>query len=110
MRLTLVVPFLAASALVSATFDLAHSNTKGQCPGPSFQCDDNLKADGPIQAAECSHNTRTHERQTFAVFVTDHQYDGNHGYPYGTCHAYTCSAPTESEMVDNGDCWTFYWK
>lgn len=32
-----------------------------------------------IQAAECSHNTRTHEKQTFAVFVIDHDKDKNHG-------------------------------
>ena len=107
MRLTLTLAFLAGSALVSATLDPAQSHTKNKCPS-TYNCDATVSK--AIQAAECSHNTRTHESQTFAVFVTDHQYDGNHGYPYGTCHAYTCSAPTESEMVDNGDCWTFYWK
>ncbi|EHA23553.1 hypothetical protein ASPNIDRAFT_128147, partial [Aspergillus niger ATCC 1015] len=50
------------------------------------------------------------ETQTFAVFVTDHQYDSSYGAPYGTCKAYTCTAPTDSEMTDSDDdCWTFFW-
>ncbi|CAI5746280.1 unnamed protein product [Peronospora destructor] len=106
MRLTLVVAFLAASALVSVALDPAQSNTKGKCPGPSFKCVVE-KINGPIQAAECSHNTRTHKKQTFAVFVTDHKYDGNKGYPYGSCSAYTCEAPTSDQMIENDDCWTF---
>lgn len=62
-----------------------------------------------IQAAECSHNTRT-SGQTFAVFVTDHQYDKSHGAPYGTCSAYSCTVPTSAEMTDDDDdCWTFFW-
>ncbi|EEY63112.1 uncharacterized protein PITG_14762 [Phytophthora infestans T30-4] len=62
------------------------------------------------KAAECSHNTRTSETQTFAVFVTDHQYDGNNGYPYGTCSAYTCDPPTLDQMEDNDGCWMFFWR
>jgi hypothetical protein len=57
-----------------------------------------------------SSNTEA-ETQTFAVFVTDHQYDSAHGAPYGTCKAYTCTAPTASQMTDvDEDCWTFFWK
>ena len=63
-----------------------------------------------IQAAECSHNTRTSTTQTFAVFETDHQYDSSHGAPYGTCSAYTCKAPnTPRQMKDCTDFHTFFW-
>ncbi|OLN81178.1 hypothetical protein CCHL11_10354 [Colletotrichum chlorophyti] len=96
---------LLAPALVAATLDPATSNTKAKCPS-SYNCSE-TKVSKAIQAAECSHNTRTHDKQTFAVFEQDHQYDGNHGYPYGTCSAYTCEAPTE--MVADEDCWTFFW-
>ncbi|EDP47096.1 hypothetical protein AFUB_100910 [Aspergillus fumigatus A1163] len=67
-------------------------------------------------SALCSYNNKhapsntKAETQTFAVFVTDHQYDSSHGAPYGTCKAYTCTAPTDSQMTDvNEDCWTFFW-
>ncbi|KAF1786837.1 hypothetical protein GQ600_18166 [Phytophthora cactorum] len=55
------------------------SNSKGKCPS-TYNCSA-TKVSTAIQAAECSHNTRTSKTQTFAVFVTDHQYDGNNGYP-----------------------------
>ncbi|KAK1456227.1 hypothetical protein CPAR01_07313 [Colletotrichum paranaense] len=97
--------FLLAPALVAATLDPATSNTKGKCPS-SYNCSA-TKVSKAIQAAECSHNTRTSKTQTFAVFETDHQYDGNNGYPYGTCSAYTCESPTE--MITDDDCWTFFW-
>jgi hypothetical protein len=64
------------------------------------------KTSRAIQAAECSHNTRT-ASQTFAVFTTDHQYDSVPGAPYGTCEAYAC-APG-SNMVAAKDKWTFFW-
>ena len=68
------------------------------------------KVSTAIQAAECSHNTRTSTTQTFAVFKTDHQYDSSHGAPYGTCEAYTCKAPnTPRQMKDCKDEWTFFW-
>ncbi|KAI1849900.1 hypothetical protein JX265_013487 [Neoarthrinium moseri] len=89
------------------TLDPATSNTKGTCPG-KYNCSAS-KVSKAIQAAECSHNTRT-SGQTFAVFVTDHQYDSSHGAPYGTCSAYSCAVPTSAEMTDsNEDCWTFFW-
>ncbi|KAA8893610.1 small secreted protein [Sphaerosporella brunnea] len=100
---------IAALALTaSATLDPASSNTKGKCPG-TYNCSAS-KVSTAIQAAECSHNTRVHGTQTFAVFVTDHQYDSFHGAPYGTCSAYTCTAPTSAQMTDvDDDCWTFFW-
>ncbi|EGZ27675.1 hypothetical protein PHYSODRAFT_308801 [Phytophthora sojae] len=58
----------------------------GMCP-KLHNCEA-TKVSTAIQAVECSHNT--HEKQTYAVFKQDHQYDGNHGYPYGDCAAYTC--------------------
>lgn len=64
------------------------------------------KTSKAIQAAECSHNTRVAD-QTFAVFTQDHQYDGNHGFPYGTCEAYTCAPGTQ--MKHNKDISTFFW-
>jgi hypothetical protein len=68
------------------------------------------KVSSAIQAAECSHNTRTSKTQTFAVFTIDHQYDGNHGAPYGTCSAYTCEPPeTPEQMKNDVNCWTFFW-
>ena len=93
--------------LTTATLDPASSNTKGAYPAsPGCSASATSKA---IQAAECSHNTRTSETQTFAVFKTDHQYDDYHGAPYGTCEAYTCTAPTSSEMTEDDDYWTFFW-
>ncbi|KAJ5479823.1 hypothetical protein N7530_005332 [Penicillium desertorum] len=99
--------FLAAPTIVAATLDPASSNTKGYKPS-SLNCDA-AKVSTAIQAAECSHNTRTSETQTFAVFETDHQYDANNGAPYGTCSAYTCTAPTSDELEEDSDYWVFYW-
>lgn len=93
--------------LATATLAPASSNTKGAYPAsPGCSASKTSKA---IQAAECSHNTRTHETQTFAIFKVDHQYDGNHGAPYGTCEAYTCAAPASSELTEDSDYWTFFW-
>lgn len=94
--------------LTLATVDPATSNTKGKCPS-TYNCDAAANSTA-IQAAECAHNTRTSEPETFAVFVTDHQYDSVYGAPYGSCAAYTCAAPTAAEMDDvDADCWTFFW-
>ncbi|KAI7203425.1 hypothetical protein D0869_04346 [Hortaea werneckii] len=99
---------LALACGAQATLDPALSNSKNRCP-TSYNCDA-AKVSTAIQAAECSHNTRTSDTQTFAVFETDHQYDSSHGAPYGTCSAYTCSPPdTPGEMEDKEDCWTFFW-
>lgn len=93
--------------LATATLAPASSNTKGAYPA-SPDCSP-AKTSKAIQAAECSHNTRTHETQTFAIFKIDHQYDGNNGAPYGTCEAYTCTAPASSELSADEDYWTFFW-
>lgn len=92
------------TGLASATLDPATSNTKGSRPA-SPGCSA-AKTSTAIQAAECSHNTRTSTTQTFAVFKTDHQYDDVEGAPYGTCEAYTCDA---GEMTAEEDYWTFFW-
>ncbi|KAH7163591.1 small secreted protein [Dactylonectria estremocensis] len=106
-RLSTVVSLLAIVASVSATLDPATSNTKGKYPAnPNCSA---TKVSTAIQAAECAYNTRVSGTQTFAVFVTDHQYDGNNGAPYGTCSAYTCTAPTDYELTSNDDYWTFFW-
>ncbi|KAA8895541.1 small secreted protein [Sphaerosporella brunnea] len=106
LRKLLAIAALALTA--SATLDPATSNTKGKCPC-TYNCSA-AKVSHAIQAAECSHNTRVHGTQTFAVFVTDHKYDHSHGAPYGNCSAYTCTAPTSAEMtVVDDDCWTFFW-
>ncbi|KDN63372.1 putative heterokaryon incompatibility protein [Colletotrichum sublineola] len=104
MQLSALLVVLAP-ALAAATLDPATSNTKGKCPS-NYACSA-TKVSKAIQAAECSHNTRTGKAQTFAVFETDHQYDASHGAPYGTCSAYTCDAPTQ--MLADADCWTFFW-
>ncbi|TDZ17236.1 hypothetical protein Cob_v009723 [Colletotrichum orbiculare MAFF 240422] len=96
-----------APALVAATLDPASSNTKGACPSV-YECSA-TKMSKAIQAAECSHNTRTSETQTFAVFETDHQYDSSHGAPYGTCSAFTCAPPSSAQTTADEDCWTFFW-
>ncbi|KAH7064244.1 hypothetical protein BKA63DRAFT_482146 [Paraphoma chrysanthemicola] len=96
---------LAALAVcATATLDPAMSNTKGAYPS-SPGCSP-IKTSKAIQAAECSHNTRT-AKQTFAVFTQDHQYDKVPGAPYGTCEAYNC-APG-ANMSQNKDLWTFFW-
>ncbi|KAI8931352.1 hypothetical protein NX059_011691 [Plenodomus lindquistii] len=95
---------LALTTAVTATLDPATSNTKGKYPTkPSCSP---IKTSKAIQAAECSHNTRT-AKQTFAVFTTDHQYDKVPGAPYGTCEAYNCAPGTSTKA--NADTWTFYW-
>ncbi|EOD52258.1 putative small secreted protein [Neofusicoccum parvum] len=106
-KLTSLISVLAVAATVSATLDPATSNTKGKYPA-SPNCSA-AKTSTAIQAAECSHNTRVSGTQTFAIFKTDHQYDSSHGAPYGTCEAYTCTAPTDSELTDGEDYWTFFW-
>ncbi|KAI5790184.1 small secreted protein [Geopyxis carbonaria] len=104
---TLLTVAAVCAGIASATLDVCTSNTKGRCPtAPACSA---AKVSTAIQAAECSHNTRVAGVQTFAVFVTDHQYDASHGAPYGTCSAYTCTAPTDAEMSANEDCWTFFW-
>uniref|UniRef100_A0AAV1VF09 Small secreted protein n=1 Tax=Peronospora matthiolae TaxID=2874970 RepID=A0AAV1VF09_9STRA len=107
MRCTLALALLAAPAFVSATLKPALTNTKGMRPGNN-NCKV-IEVSKAIQAAECSHNTRTDLPQTYAVFVTDHKYDGNYGYPYGTCYAYTCNGPSKNDLVVDDDCWTFFW-
>ncbi|KAE9045828.1 hypothetical protein PR003_g2209 [Phytophthora rubi] len=105
MRFSFALVLLVAPALVSATLAPCRKNLKAKCP-KLHNCKV-TKISTAIQAAECSYNTRTHQKQTYAVFKQDHQYDGNHGYPYGDCYAYTCKMNTK--MVDNKDCWTFIW-
>ncbi|OJD30982.1 small secreted protein [Diplodia corticola] len=104
-KLTTVLAVLAVTA--SATLDPATSNTKGKYPA-SPGCSPE-KTSTAIQAAECAYNTRVSGTQTFAVFKTDHQYDSSNGAPYGTCEAYTCTAPTSDELTSGEDYWTFYW-
>ncbi|KXT10815.1 hypothetical protein AC579_2980 [Pseudocercospora musae] len=109
MKSPLLTSLALLVASVSATLDPALSNSKNRCP-TTYNCEA-TKISKNIQAAECSHNTRTHEDQTFAVFITDHQYDDSHGAPYGTCSAYTCEPPaTPGQMKDEIDCWTFFWE
>jgi hypothetical protein len=120
-RLT-IISILAMATAITATLDPATFNTKDSYPSapgcartspslpPSAQPPANLlpaiKTSKAIQAAECSHNTRTW-KQTFAVFTQDHQYDGNNGAPYGACEAYNC-APG-SKMATKTGTWTFFW-
>ncbi|USP76861.1 uncharacterized protein yc1106_04135 [Curvularia clavata] len=94
----------ALATTIAATLDPATSHSNGTYPA-SPACKP-VKISKAIQAAECSHNTRT-AGQTFAVFTQDHKYDGNHGYPYGTCEAYNCAPGTQ--MTSNKDTWTFFW-
>ncbi|KAF5873448.1 putative small secreted protein [Botrytis fragariae] len=104
---TSILSIAAFSTLATATLDPATSNTKGYYPS-SPACTA-TKVSKAIQAAECAYNTRVSGTQTFAVFETDHQYDSSHGAPYGTCSAYTCTAPTKSELKAGADYWVFYW-
>ncbi|KAF3010784.1 hypothetical protein E8E13_007891 [Curvularia kusanoi] len=100
-----IATIFVLAVAVTATLDPATSNTKGKYPsGPKCSA---TKVSKAIQAAECSHNTRVSGTQTFAVFTQDHQYDNNHGAPYGTCEAYTCDPGTQ--MKSDGDKWTFFW-
>ncbi|QSZ30454.1 hypothetical protein DSL72_000008 [Monilinia vaccinii-corymbosi] len=105
--LNTLLSIAALGAVASATLDPATSNTKGYLPG-STGCKPS-KTSYAIQAAECSHNTRVAGKQTFAVFKIDHKHDGANGYPYGTCMAYTCTAPPGDSLVPNPDYWTFFW-
>ncbi|KXS96363.1 hypothetical protein AC578_3087 [Pseudocercospora eumusae] len=49
-------------ASITATLNPALSNSKNRCP-TTYNCDAK-KISKDIQAAECSHNTRTHEDQS----------------------------------------------
>ncbi|KAF1931883.1 uncharacterized protein M421DRAFT_322693 [Didymella exigua CBS 183.55] len=99
-----IITVLTLAVAATATLDPATSNTKGKYPSsPSCSV---IKISKAIQAAECSHNTRT-SKQTFAVFTQDHQYDSIHGFPYGTCEAYNCEPGTA--MTSNSDKWSFFW-
>ncbi|KAK3629563.1 hypothetical protein LTR56_017992 [Elasticomyces elasticus] len=99
---------LLFACTATATLQPALMNSKNRCP-THYNCSP-AKTSKAIQAAECAYNTRTSTTQTFAVFTTDHQYDGNHGAPYGTCEAYTCAVPkTPGEMKDCAGSWTFFW-
>ncbi|KAM0561384.1 hypothetical protein ACHAPJ_003264 [Fusarium lateritium] len=102
-----ITSLLAVAGAVTATLEPAKSNTKGKYP--SHPACSPSKVSKAIQAAECAYNTRVSGQQTFAVFKVDHQYDANHGAPYGTCEAYTCQAPTSGELTANADYWTFFW-
>lgn len=121
MRSHALVTLLALATSVRATLDPADTNTKGKYPtkpacSRTFfaaildtvctNLQQAVKTSKAIQAAECSHNTRT-SKQTFAIFVTDHQYDKINGAPYGTCKAYNCDPGTA--MTANSDAWTFFW-
>ncbi|KAF2672361.1 hypothetical protein BT63DRAFT_438172 [Microthyrium microscopicum] len=99
--------FLLAALAVNGTLAPCQTNTKGKYPkNPGCSPSKVSKA---IQAAECSYNTRVSGKQTFAIFHVDHKYDKSHGAPYGTCEAYTCAAPRDSDLVDDKDSWTFFW-
>ncbi|KAF4984110.1 hypothetical protein FZEAL_649 [Fusarium zealandicum] len=105
--LATITSLLAIAGAVSATLDRAHSNTKGKYPQrPGCKP---TKTSHAIQAAECAFNTRVSGKQTFAIFKVDHQYDGNHGAPYGTCEAYKCKPPASGSMTADDDYWTFFW-
>lgn len=107
MQFTQLFTLLAGPAMVLATLDKCTTNTKGKYPkSPSCSAG---KVSTSIQAAECAYNTRVSD-QTFAVFETDHQYDDVYGAPYGTCSAYSCTAPDDSELTSGSDYWTFYWR
>ncbi|KAF2768380.1 hypothetical protein EJ03DRAFT_122423 [Teratosphaeria nubilosa] len=95
---------LTLACTATATLKPAYSNSKGKRPKHTCQ---EAKRSKDIQAAECSHNVRTHELQTFAVFIKDPSKDKYHGAPYGDCYAYTCEPPTE--MIEDERAWLFLW-
>ncbi|RMZ66857.1 small secreted [Pyrenophora seminiperda CCB06] len=96
--------FFTLLTTITATLDPATSHTNGSYPSAP-NCAP-IKTSKAIQAAECSHNTRT-AAQTFAVFTQDHKYDSSHGAPYGTCEAYNCAPGTA--MKAKQEIWTFFW-
>ncbi|CZT22035.1 uncharacterized protein RCC_07904 [Ramularia collo-cygni] len=107
MQLRSFLSLAITLACARATLDPCTTNSKGKIPS-KLNCSA-TKVSKAIQAAECSHNTRTSKTQTFAVFVTDHSYDKSYGAPYGTCSAYTCAAPTSNQTESEKDSWIFYW-
>ncbi|EKG11007.1 Glutathione-dependent formaldehyde-activating family GFA [Macrophomina phaseolina MS6] len=105
MQFTTLATLLAAATAVTATLDPCTSNSKGKVP-KNPPCSPEESSDD-IQAAECSHNTRVSGTQTFAVWTRTKT--NSNGISYGTCEAYTCTAPTSDELGDNPDGWTFFW-
>ncbi|KAK8165510.1 hypothetical protein BKA80DRAFT_83983 [Phyllosticta citrichinensis] len=102
-----ILSALALAGLATATLEPCTSNTKGKKPNVDLSSAD--KSSDDIQAAECSHNTRVHGGgQTFAVFITDHSKDENHGAPYGSCYAFSSPASNSSLTTDES-AWVFYW-
>ncbi|KAF1954868.1 hypothetical protein CC80DRAFT_351612, partial [Byssothecium circinans] len=92
-------------SLTLATLAPCSSNTSGKVPS-SAACSA-TKTSKNIQAAECAYNTRTGGKQTFAVWTRTKT--NSNGLSYGTCAAYTCTAPTSSELTANEDGWSFFW-
>ena len=89
---------VALASIASATLDPATSNTRNKAPAANA-CQP-AKVSEEIQAAECSHNTRVSGKQTYAVWnptKTTHPQGTTIGY--GTCEAYTCTAPTDAQLV-----------
>ncbi|KAL1623440.1 hypothetical protein SLS54_004429 [Diplodia seriata] len=105
MRFTTFAAALATAATVSATLDPCTTNTKGKVP-QNISCSAGEES-SDIQAAECSHNTRLSGTQTFAVWTRTKT--NSNGLSYGTCKAYSCTAPTSGELTADEDGWTFFW-
>lgn len=128
----LIITLTLLTITTLATLESATSNSQNRCPQTSaFNCAPE-KVSYAIQAAECtsdsprsplprncrplicfsqgSHNTRTSNPQTFAIFRQNPEYDEVPGAPYGSCGAYTCAAPeTPGDMMEEEGCWTFFW-
>ncbi|KAF2115933.1 hypothetical protein BDV96DRAFT_612506 [Lophiotrema nucula] len=103
MHLTLL--FASLFSIAFATLDPCTSNTPNKMPASANCCATKTSTD--IQAAECAYNTRTSDPETFAVWTRTKT--NSNGISYGTCEAYTCTAPTDDELVANEYGWTFFW-
>ncbi|EFP76498.2 hypothetical protein PGT21_007877 [Puccinia graminis f. sp. tritici] len=102
--------FLAG--LVSANWDPSTGYLHNYRPSPAWLNKFKPSESSPhVQVSECSINTRLHypKVQVFAWFEVNHVWDGNHGCPYGTCHAYVVH-PAAADMVPSfTEGHSFFW-
>ncbi|KAH9442747.1 hypothetical protein Pst134EA_031564 [Puccinia striiformis f. sp. tritici] len=98
-RATFAILFFLAG-LVSGNWDPSTGHLNNHRPTAAWLARHKASvSSNGIQVSECSINTRLHfpNVNSFAWFEVNHVWDGNHGCPYGTCHAYVAH-PAPSEM------------
>lgn len=85
----------------------ASTTTTGRVPSKAFKCDP-ITRSSRMTATRCKKRRRIYGAQTFAVW-TKTGVSTTAGVDIGTCSAYTCKAPTTSELVASANSTLFKW-